>query len=135
MERTFAMIKPNAIKNKHVGRILQMIEEDGFNLAALKLKTFSKADAEGFYAEHKDRPFFPNLVKFMTSGPVLVLILEASGAVDKWRKLMGATDPAKAAPGTIRKIFGESVEANSTHGSDSPTSAAREIQYIFGKEL
>ena len=131
MERTFGILKPNTVKASKIGRIFTMIEEDGFKIVEAKMKHLSKSEAEGFYAEHKDRPFFGSLVSFMTSGPVLLYVLEAPGAVDKYRKLMGATDPAKAAPQTIRKIFGESLEANSVHGSDSPTSAAREIAYFF----
>ena len=135
MEKTFAIIKPNAVKRKWIGKILTMIEENGFSLAAARFTTLNKAKAEGFYAEHSARPFFGSLVSFMTSGPVLLLALERENAVEEWRKLMGATDPAKAAPGTVRKAFGESLEANSTHGSDSATSAARELNYFFEGEL
>ncbi len=130
-EKTFAMIKPNAVKKNWIGKILTMVEGDGFKVTEMKMKTLSRAEAEGFYAEHKARPFFNGLVEFMTSGPAVLMVFEAPGAVEKWRKLMGATDPAKAAPNTVRKLYGESVEANSTHGSDSPTSAAREIAYFF----
>ena len=130
-ERTFAIIKPNATKKNWVGKILTMVEDDGFKIVEMKMKTLTRPEAEGFYAEHKERPFFKGLVEFMTSGPVVVMVFEAPGAVEKWRKLMGATDPAKAAPGTVRKLYGESIEANSTHGSDSPTSAQREIAYFF----
>lgn len=135
MEKTFAIIKPNAVKKKWVGKILTMIEEGGFNIAAARFAHLDKAKAEGFYAEHKARPFFGSLVSFMTSGPVLLLALEKENAVDEWRKLMGATDPAKAAPGTVRKLYGESLEANSTHGSDSQESAKRELNYFFEGEL
>ena len=135
MEKTFAIIKPNAVKRKWIGKILTMIEENAFSLAAARFTTLNKAKAEGFYAEHSARPFFGSLVSFMTSGPVLLLALERENAVEEWRKLMGATDPAKAAPGTVRKAFGESLEANSTHGSDSATSAARELNYFFEGEL
>jgi nucleoside-diphosphate kinase len=131
MEKTFGIIKPNATKKNIIGKILNLIEEDGFKIVAAQMKTLTKAEAEGFYAEHKERPFFGSLCSFMTSGPVLVFVLEAPGAVEKYRKLMGATDPAKAAPGTLRKLFGESLEANSTHGSDSTASAAREVQFFF----
>jgi nucleoside-diphosphate kinase len=111
-----------------------MIEEDGLKIVHAKMKTLSKPEAEGFYAEHKERPFFGSLVKFMTSGPVLLLVLEGQGAVEKYRTLMGATDPAKAAlQQTIRKTFADSLEANSVHGSDSPASAQREIAYFFKK--
>lgn len=131
MERTFAIIKPNAVKSHVVGKIITMIEEAGFSLVTAQMKQLSRTEAEGFYAEHKERPFFKGLCDFMTSGPVVLIVLEQDGAIEKWRKLMGATDPAKAAPGTIRKLYGEGIEANSTHGSDSPASAAREIAYFF----
>lgn len=134
MERTFAMIKPNSVRKNQIGRILAMIEEDGMRLAAARLTHLSRKDAEGFYAEHKERPFFGSLVEFMTSGPVLLMVLEGPGAVDRYRKLMGATDPAKAAPQTIRKLFAEGIEANSVHGSDSATSASREIEYFFAND-
>jgi len=135
MERTFGMIKPNAVKKQQIGRIITMIEESGLKLVNAHLKSLSKSEAEGFYAEHKERPFFNGLVSFMTSGPVLLFVAEGPGAVDNYRKLMGATDPAKAAPQTIRKVFGESIEANSVHGSDSPASATREIAYFFKSEM
>lgn len=132
MERTFGIIKPNAVEKGRVGKIFTMIEDDGFKIVEARLKKLSKSEAEGFYAEHSARPFFGSLVSFMTSGPVIVFVLEAPGAVEKYRKLMGATDPAKAAPMTIRKLHGDSLEANSVHGSDSPASAEREIKYFFG---
>src|SRR3954464_8037127 len=110
MEKTFSMVKPNAVKKNQIGRILTMMEEDGLKVVAAKLKHLTKQEAEGFYAEHKERPFFGSLVSFMTSGPALLLVLEGQGAVEKYRKLMGATDPAKAAPQTIRKVYGESLE-------------------------
>jgi nucleoside-diphosphate kinase len=135
MDRTFAIIKPNSVAKNQIGRILTMMEEDGLKIVHAKMKTLSKPEAEGFYAEHKERPFFGSLVKFMTSGPVLLLVLEGQGAVEKYRTLMGATDPAKAAPQTIRKTFADSLEANSVHGSDSPTSAQREIAYFFKNEM
>jgi nucleoside-diphosphate kinase len=135
MDRTFAIIKPNSVKKNQIGRIITMMEESGLKVVAAKMKSLSKPEAEGFYAEHKDRPFFGSLVSFMTSGPVMVMVLEGNGAVENYRKLMGATDPAKAAPQTIRKIFADSLEANSVHGSDSPTSAQREIAYFFKSEL
>ncbi len=131
-ERTFSIIKPNAVKKHWIGKIINMMEEDGLYVVAAKMKTLTRQEAEGFYAEHKERPFFKSLCDFMTSGPVMLMTLEAEGAVEKYRKLMGATNPANAAPGTIRKAFGESLEANSVHGSDSPTSAAREVKYFFG---
>ena len=134
-ERTFAIIKPNSVKKNHIGKILAMMEEDGLKIVAAKMKTLTKADAEGFYAEHKARPFFNSLCTFMTSGPALLMTLEGDNAVEKYRKLMGATDPAKAAPLTIRKLFADSLEANSVHGSDSLASASREIQYFFKSEM
>lgn len=130
-EKTLSIIKPNAVKKNQIGRIIAMMEEDGLKVVNAQMKTLSKSEAEGFYAEHRERPFFKSLVEFMTSGPVLLMVLEGEGAVEKYRKLMGATDPAKAAPLTIRKTFGESIEANTVHGSDSPTSAAREVAYFF----
>lgn len=135
MERTLSIIKPNAVKNNQIGKIIAMMEEDGLKVVAAKMKKLTKQEAEGFYAEHKERPFFGSLVSFMTAGPVLLMVLEGEGAVDKYRKLMGATDPAKAAPLTIRKIFGESLEANSVHGSDSTASADREVAYFFRGEI
>ncbi len=135
MDKTLSIIKPNAVKNNQIGRIIAMMEEEGLKVVAAQMKQLSKTEAEGFYAEHKDRPFFGSLVSFMTSGPVLLMTLEGQGAVEKYRKLMGATDPAKAAPLTIRKTFGESLEANSVHGSDSAASAAREVAYFFKNEL
>lgn len=135
MERTLSIIKPNAVKANRIGKIIAMMEEAGLKVVAAKMKTLTKAEAEGFYAEHRERPFFGSLCGFMTSGPVLLMTLEGQGAVEKYRALMGATDPAKAAPGTIRKVFGESLEANSVHGSDSPASAKRETEYFFQGEL
>jgi nucleoside-diphosphate kinase len=135
MEKTFSMIKPNAVHKNHIGKIIAMMEESGLKITHAKMKKLTMSEAEGFYAEHKERPFFKSLVSFMTSGPTLLLVLEGEGAVEKYRKLMGATDPAKAAPLTIRKLYGESLEANSVHGSDSPTSAKREVEYFFKNEL
>jgi nucleoside-diphosphate kinase len=134
-ERTLSIIKPNSVKKNQIGRIITMMEEDGLKVIAARMKTLRKEEAEGFYAEHKARPFFNSLVSFMTSGPVLLMVLEGDNAVEKYRKLMGATDPAKAAPQTIRKLFAESLEANSVHGSDSSTSAQREVAYFFQGEM
>ncbi len=130
-ERTFAIIKPDAVKAKKAGRILARIEDAGFTLRGLRLVSLSKQDAEGFYAVHRERPFFASLTDFMSSGPCIVMVLEAPDAIKKWRTLMGATDPAKADAGTMRKEFGTSVEFNATHGSDAPETAAFEIQYFF----
>jgi nucleoside-diphosphate kinase len=136
MERTFAIIKPDAVRRKLTGRILQRIEEDGFTVRAMRLVHMSKREAEGFYAVHRERPFFASLTDIMSSGPAVVLALEAPDAIRKWRALMGATDPAKADPGTLRKEFGESIEQNATHGSDAPETAAFELGYFFaGVEL
>jgi nucleoside-diphosphate kinase len=136
MECTFAIIKPDAVKARHAGKILQRIEEAGFRVAALRLQHLTKQEAEGFYAVHRERPFFASLTDFMSSGPCIVMALEAADAIKKWRALMGATDPAKAEPGTLRKAFGTSIEYNATHGSDAPDTAAFELGYFFrGMEL
>jgi nucleoside-diphosphate kinase len=131
LERTFSIIKPNSVKNSNIGAIVDRFEKQGLRVAAAKLVNMDKAKAEGFYAEHSARPFFGSLVNFMTSGPCLLMVLEGENAVLKNREIMGATDPSKAAPGTIRKDFAQSIEANSVHGSDSPESAKREIAYFF----
>jgi nucleoside-diphosphate kinase len=136
MELTFAIIKPDAVAAKQAGRILQRIEDAEFQIRAMRLRHLSKSEAEGFYAVHRERPFFQSLTTFMSSGPVIVLALEAPDAIKKWRTLMGATDPAKAEPGTLRKDFGGSIEHNATHGSDAPETAAFELSYFFpGIEL
>ena len=130
-ERTLAIIKPDAVERRLAGKIIQRIEDEGFQIRAMRKLHLSKAQAEGFYAVHRERPFFGSLTAFMSSGPAIVLVLEAPEAIKKWRTLMGATDPAKAAPGTIRKELAASIEANIIHGSDSPQSAAFEIPYFF----
>lgn len=136
MELTFAIIKPDAVAAGFTGRIIQRIEDEGFQIRAMRLRRLSKQDAEGFYAVHRERPFFSSLTAFMSSGPVVVLALEAPDAIKKWRTVMGATDPAKADAGTIRKEFGRSIENNATHGSDAPETAAFELGYFFpGIEL
>ena len=136
METTFAIIKPDAVRARQAGKILQRIEEAGFQIRAMRLRELTQKDAEGFYAVHKERPFFASLTKFMSSGPVIVLALAAPDAIRKWRTLMGATDPAKAEPGTLRNEFGSSIENNATHGSDAPDTAAFELGYFFsGLEL
>lgn len=132
-ERTFSIIKPNAVQKNVMGKIIDRFESRGLRVSAAKFTRLSKEKAEGFYIEHKERPFFGSLVNFMTSGPVLLMVLEGENAVALNREIMGATDPAKAAPGTIRKDFADSIEANSVHGSDSPTAADREINYFFDK--
>jgi nucleoside-diphosphate kinase len=135
-ERTFAIIKPDAVKARYTGRILARIEEAGFTVRAMRLVHLSKREAEGFYAVHRARPFFASLTDFMSSGPCVVMALEAPDAIKNWRTLMGATDPAKADAGTLRKEFGASIENNATHGSDAPETAAFELGYFFrGMEL
>jgi nucleoside-diphosphate kinase len=136
VERTFAIIKPDAVANGHAGAILTMITEAGFKVVGMRLKRLSKAEAEAFYGVHKERGFFAGLVSFMTEGPVVLLALEREGAIAKWRELMGATNPANAAEGTIRKRFAENIERNSVHGSDAVETAAQEIPFFFsGSEL
>ena len=133
IERTFAIIKPNAVQKNVMGEILSRYETRGLRVGAAKFTRLSREKAEGFYIEHKDRPFFQSLIHFMTSGPVLLLCLEGEDAVLLNREIMGATDPAKAAPGTLRKDFADSIEANAVHGSDSLKSAERELAYFFDK--
>ncbi len=136
MERTFAIIKPDAVETRKAGKILARIEDAGFTVRAMRLQHLSKKEAEGFYAVHKERPFFGELTAFMSSGPCVLLCLEAPDAIKKWRDTMGVTDPAKAAAGTLRKDFGESIGRNATHGSDAPETAAFELGYFFrGMEL
>jgi nucleoside-diphosphate kinase len=130
-ERTLAIIKPDAVERRNAGRIIQRIEGEGFQIRAMKRVSLSRTQAEGFYAVHRERPFFNSLCEFMSSGPVVAQVLEGENAVAKNREVMGATNPANAAPGTIRKDFAESIEANSVHGSDSPDNARGEIAYFF----
>ena len=131
LQRTFAIIKPDAVRSNHVGDILSLTEKNGFRLVALKSRRLSKLEAEGFYAVHKERPFFQGLVTFMTEGPVIVMVLEREDAIQKWRDVMGATNPANAAEGTIRKRFAENIERNCVHGSDAAETAAIEIPFFF----
>ena len=131
MERTFAIIKPDAVKSRYAGRIIQRIEEAGFTIRAMQMRHLSVAEAEGFYDVHRERPFFASLTRFMSSGPCIVMALEAEDAIRKWRTLMGATDPAKADAGSLRQEFGASIENNATHGSDAPETAAYELGYFF----
>src|SRR5919198_4615594 len=130
-ERTLAIIKPDAVERHVAGTIMQRIEDEGFHIRAIRRVCLSKREAEGFYAVHRERPFFKGLTDFMSSGPAIVLVLEAPDAIRKWRTLMGATDPAKAEVGTLRKQFAQSIERNATHGSDAPETAAFEIGYFF----
>lgn len=133
MERTFSIIKPNAVQKNAIGEIVSRFEKRGLRIAAAKFTKLSREKVEGFYIEHKDKSFFQSLVHFMTSGPVMLMVLEGENAIMLNREIMGATDPAKAAAGTIRKDFADSIEANAAHGSDSPNSAEREIAYFFDK--
>jgi nucleoside-diphosphate kinase len=136
LERTFSIIKPDAAARNLTGAINAMIEQAGLRIVAQKRVRIRREQAETFYAVHRERPFFPELVKFMTSGPVVVQVLEGENAIAKYRDLMGATDPAKAAPGTIRKVHARSITENSVHGSDSPDTAAIEIaQFFSGNEI
>lgn len=136
MERTLAIIKPDAVRARVVGRILTKIEDAGFGIRAMRLTHLAKREAEGFYDVHRARPFFAGLTDFMSSGPCVLLVLEAPDAIRRWRTLMGATDPAKADPGTLRREFGASIDQNVTHGSDAPDTAAFEVAYFFrGLEL
>ena len=135
-QRTFSIIKPDAVKAGKAGEILARLEKAGFRLVALRLRHLTRAEAEGFYHVHRERPFFGSLTEFMSSGPCITMVLERDDAIARLRELMGATDPAKAAPGTIRKDFAESIEANAIHGSDAAETAAFEIGYFFpGIEL
>lgn len=132
IERTLSIIKPDAVAKNVIGKIESRFEDAGLKIVKMEMKQLSKEEAEGFYAEHKERPFFGDLVTFMTSGPVVVQVLEGEGAILKNRDLMGATNPKEAAEGTIRRDFAESIDANAVHGSDSAASAEREITYFFG---
>ncbi|MBP1607711.1 MAG: ndk [Acidobacteria bacterium] len=131
MERTLAIIKPDAVGRGLAGRIISRIETEGFDIRAMRMVRLSKTEAEGFYYVHRERPFFASLTEFMSSGPAIVIALEAPNAIRNWRDVMGATDPAKADEGTIRKQFGSSIEKNATHGSDAPETAAFELGYFF----
>jgi nucleoside-diphosphate kinase len=130
-ERTLAIIKPDAVARGAAGQILARIEQAGFTVLAIKMIRMTEADAAGFYAVHRERPFFKSLCTFMTRGPSIPMVLEGDNGIQRWRDLMGATDPAKAAAGTIRKEFASSIEANAVHGSDAPATAAFEISYFF----
>tara|TARA_R110002072_G_scaffold276051_1_gene437494 strand:+ start:236698 stop:237120 length:423 start_codon:yes stop_codon:yes gene_type:complete len=133
MEKTFSIIKPNAVLDNNIGNIISRFEKEGLRIAACKLTNLSKEKAEGFYIEHKERPFFGELVNFMTSGPVMLMVLEGENAVDRNREIMGATNPAEAAENTLRKLYAKSLGENAVHGSDSQSSAEREINYFFDK--
>lgn len=131
IERTFSIIKPDGVEKGVIGKVIARFEAEGLKPVAIKLKRLSQAEAEGFYAVHKARPFFGDLVKFMTSGPVVLMVLEGEGAIAKNREVMGATDPKKAAPGTLRADFATDIEKNTVHGSDAPETAKVEISYFF----
>jgi len=131
VERTFSIIKPDAVADGHAGEILTMLEQAGFRIVGMRMVKLSQSQAEGFYAVHRERPFFPSLVKFMTEGRIVALALEREDAVKKLREVMGATNPANAAEGTVRKRFAASIERNCIHGSDAPETAAVELNYFF----
>jgi nucleoside-diphosphate kinase len=131
IEKTLAIIKPDAVKKKVVGKIIQRIEDEGFEISGLKMLHLTKEEAEGFYIVHKAKPFYDSLTDFMSSGKIVVMILEGENAIEKWRKTMGVTDPALAEPGTIRHEYGFSVERNATHGSDAPQTSEWEINYFY----
>jgi len=136
IERTLAIIKPDAVGRGLTGEIISRVDAARFQIIGVKSRRLTKTEAEGFYAVHRERPFFKDLTEFMSSGKVVAMVLEAENAITKWRDIMGATDPAKAAPGTIRKDLGTSIQNNCTHGSDAPQTAAFEIAYFFaGSEL
>jgi len=135
VEKTLAIIKPDAVKKKLMGKIIQRIEEEKFKISKLKMLYLSKEEAEGFYIVHKEKPFYDSLTDFMSSGEIVVIILERENAIEQWRKVMGATDPALADPGTIRRQYGFSVERNATHGSDAPETAEWEITYFFKNQF
>ena len=131
IEKTLAIIKPDAVKKNVIGKIIGRIEDEGFKITAMRLAKLTKDEAKGFYIVHKDRPFYGGLTDYMSSGPVVRLRLERENAIGHWRKVMGATDPAKAEPGTIRRLFGFSIESNATHCSDAPETAEWELNYFF----
>ncbi|MGB9604591.1 MAG: nucleoside-diphosphate kinase [Bryobacteraceae bacterium] len=136
IERTLAIIKPDAMAARRAGAILSMIEGAGFRILAVRLLKLSRAQAEGFYAVHREKPFFDSLCRFMTEGPVIVMVLEGEAAIQRWRDLMGPTDPAKAPEGTVRRLYGTNIERNAVHGSDAPDTARFEVSYFFpGIEL
>ncbi len=136
VQRTLAIVKPDGVEKGVAGKVIARIEDEGFRIVAMRLHRLSRAEAEGFYAVHNERPFFKDLVAFMTSGPVVLMCLERENAIAHWREVMGATDPAKAAPGTIRKLYATNIERNCSHGSDAPETAAFELGWFFrGSEL
>ncbi|MGZ4887467.1 MAG: nucleoside-diphosphate kinase [Candidatus Aminicenantales bacterium] len=130
-EKTLAIIKPDAVKKKTVGKIIQRIEDEGFTISRLKMAHLTQDEAKGFYIVHKEKKFYASLTEFMSSGPVILMVLEGEDAISRWREVMGATDPALAKPGTLRRTYGFSIERNATHGSDAPETAEWEIKYFF----
>ena len=133
-EKTLAIIKPDAVKKKLAGKIIQRIEEEEFKISGLKMLHLSKKEAKGFYIVHENKPFYESLTNFMSSGRIVIMVLERENAIEHWRKVMGATDPALAEPGTLRRMYGFSIERNAVHGSDSPTTAEWEINYFYKEE-
>jgi len=133
-EKTLAIIKPDAVKKNIIGKIIERIEEEGFYINEMKMVRLTKEEAEGFYIVHKNKPFYDSLTDFMSSGKIIIMVLERENAIAHWRKVMGATDPALADPGTLRHKYGFSIERNAVHGSDSPQTAEWEINYFFKKE-
>lgn len=131
VERTLAIVKPNAVARNLAGAIVKQLEDGGLRVLALRMLRLTEAQARAFYEVHRERPFYGPLVEFMTSGPVVVAALEGENAIQRWRELMGATDPAKAAPGTVRALYGENVQRNAVHGSDAPATAAQELAFFF----
>jgi nucleoside-diphosphate kinase len=134
-EKTLAIIKPDAVKKRIAGKIIERIEDEGFEITRLKMAHLSQDEAKGFYIVHKEKKFYGSLTEFMSSGPVVLMVLEGDGAIDHWREVMGATDPALAKPGTLRHTYGFSIERNATHGSDAPETAEWEINYFFKTKL
>ena len=136
IERTLAIVKPDGVQNRVAGQVVARIEKEGFHILAMRMHRLTRPEAEGFYAVHRERPFYKDLVAFMTSGPVILMCLERENAIAHWRETMGATDPAKAADGTIRKLLATNIEKNTVHGSDAPATAAFELGWFFrGSEL
>jgi len=131
IERTLAIIKPDAVKKRVIGKIIQRVEDEGFEIKGMKMVHLTKEEAKAFYHVHKDKPFYESLTDFMSSGPIVVMLLEGEEAIKHWREVMGATDPAQARPGTLRRLYGFSVERNAVHGSDAPESAEYEIGFFF----
>lgn len=134
VEKTLAIIKPDAIKKKIAGKIIQRIEDEGFKISGLRMLHLTKEDAKGFYIIHKDKKFYESLTDFMSSGEIVIMVLEREDAISHWRQVMGVTDPSLAEPGTLRRMFGFSIERNAVHGSDSQTTAEWEINYFYKKE-